>query len=915
MQEWKLRHLQKLLEFGEKVFLNDAPFYTLIQIDDNIANMLGYSRPELFIYSRSRLSELIYPPDLEEYRKTVSMQILEQKEYTCRYRMRRKDGKMIWVWESGMLTKDAKGREMIQAMVANISHEESIRKERDAMYDNVPGGVMTLLITKSNFYVTDANRQSFDMVGVPREEYLGSSGMLTFQEDLPKVRTHIVAQGKRREPIDIEFRLRSGADQKVRWSRLLGRYYKDVEDGCEYLCMLIDVTERKINTFYLERQLERYRLSLGVIEGVLFEYRPDTAKLEVFEDSSRGNTIVMFPEQASGTWDDIFVKSRLVYKGDVDKLKHFEQSELPFAEEMRLLTKNRQTGEVMYQWYQFVAVKVREGGRVVRIAGNIKSITEQSEADEEQKELQRIIKLQSAKIYELIMKVDVVTGKIWGNSMGTNPIKKLYAGDGFEKFVQMTSEKYVHPDDRARFINALQLEHMQEILNFSDVEEIMYFRVLSKDGEYRHKCFRYSYDGNHMDAIIITTQDMHVLREEQLKMMEADRKILLGALNEAKESVEVRRTFSTLLVRELKFPMEFISSVLRRQERNLEEGKPLRDAISYMSHVLQNIQEFEQLEQETIVFENRKFALGKTIKDIVASWERKKTVTGVTVCCDLNLDHDYCYGDAVRVQQIVGHVLGNCIKSSVSGKEVHIWGSQKLYDMGVGKLILIFEDSGIPVTENFFGRAYTLKMSSEEQVWWRENEQMGTMFSLLIARQLAEKMGGSLHAVRKNERVNELRLELPLPFAEEVSETVPASLQRNTPIPKVDLQGASLLLVENPTPFGSELTGPILRLNGARLDIAASGEEGIALWNSYPQEVFDAVLVDASLPDMDYLEFVENFRSQDRPDAKRIPILVMLDALRQEDVREGMHAGVTATLNKPLELRRLKIMLEILQSE
>ena len=67
---------------------------------------------------------------------------------------------------------------------------------------------MTVLVTDTNFYIMEANHQYFTMVGTTREQYLGSSGIYTYPQDLPGLRSHIIEQARKQEPLDYDFRTR-----------------------------------------------------------------------------------------------------------------------------------------------------------------------------------------------------------------------------------------------------------------------------------------------------------------------------------------------------------------------------------------------------------------------------------------------------------------------------------------------------------------------------------------------------------------------------------------------------------------------------------------------------------------------------------------------------------------------------------
>ena len=153
-----------LFRSGEKVFRYDeGGLFILTSVDDNFCKMLGFGRAELMIRCHNRAKDLIYPPDLPELHEHVMRELKEKGEYTARYRMRRRDGELIWAWESGVMEYDMSGNRYVRNLVVNISDIENLRKDRDITYDNLPGGVLRMLITKNNFYIMQFNQQYIDM--------------------------------------------------------------------------------------------------------------------------------------------------------------------------------------------------------------------------------------------------------------------------------------------------------------------------------------------------------------------------------------------------------------------------------------------------------------------------------------------------------------------------------------------------------------------------------------------------------------------------------------------------------------------------------------------------------------------------------------------------------------------------------
>ena len=203
---FNIQSLEKGLLFGTKI-CKKTWTYEIVAVDEMFAKMLGIpaSRKEEAI--GIEMSDIIHPNDLARVVKETLWELQGSEKYDCKYRMKNADDEYHWVRDIGERFW-IDGQEYVQGTVFDIDEKETLIRERDVTYESMPGGVVFVVIGKDNFYIREANQYSFDMLGVGREEYLGSSGKYTFPEDLPKLRKHFVQQAKKREPLDYEFRIR-----------------------------------------------------------------------------------------------------------------------------------------------------------------------------------------------------------------------------------------------------------------------------------------------------------------------------------------------------------------------------------------------------------------------------------------------------------------------------------------------------------------------------------------------------------------------------------------------------------------------------------------------------------------------------------------------------------------------------------
>ena len=106
-----------------------------------------------------------------------------------------------------------------------------------------------------------------------------------------------------------------------------------------------------------------------------------------------------------------------------------------------------------------------------------------------------------------------------------------------------------------------------------------------------------------------------------------------------------------------------------------------------------------------------------------------------------------------------------------------------------------------------------------------------------------------------------------------------------------------ILLVDDSAPFRRQVSAA-LEASGLIVVEATEGVE--ALWRARAEGIFDLVLLDIHMPNMDGLTFIREVRKL--PGYSRIPIVVVTSDGSRERRLEGRAAGATAWLLKPPDL-------------
>ena len=117
--------------------------------------------------------------------------------------------------------------------------------------------------------------------------------------------------------------------------------------------------------------------------------------------------------------------------------------------------------------------------------------------------------------------------------------------------------------------------------------------------------------------------------------------------------------------------------------------------------------------------------------------------------------------------------------------------------------------------------------------------------------------------------------------------------------------GASLLLVDD-DPLSLELLVGYLEPEGYRLTLARDGAEAWELLQD-PKHKFDLVVSDRSMPNMNGMELLRQIKAD--PSLMQLPVIFETALTQQEDIAEGLAAGVYYYLTKPFNFPLLRTVI------
>ena len=256
-------------------------------------------------------------------------------------------------------------------------------------------------------------------------------------------------------------------------------------------------------------------------------------------------------------------------------------------------------------------------------------------------------------------------------------------------------------------------------------------------------------------------------------------------------------------------------------------------------------------------------------------------------------------GDLARTRQVLVNLLGNAVKFTPRGG-VRVELSVRPLDGGLREAHFAVADTGIGIPGEELDRLFVAFSQLDGSLARRRG---GAGLGLAISRRLVELMGGRIWAESAVGQGSTFHFTIP-------GEAAPPPPRRPAALPGRLSRGLArrhplrILLAED-HPVSRQVTAGLLAHLGYEADLASHGLEVL---EALEGRLYDVVLMDIQMPELDGLEVTRRIRQQLA--GRRQPKIIALTAHAMSGDRERcLEAGMDGYLTKPVQIAALEAAL------
>jgi PAS domain S-box-containing protein len=308
--------------------------------------------------------------------------------------------------------------------------------------------------------------------------------------------------------------------------------------------------------------------------------------------------------------------------------------------------------------------------------------------------------------------------------------------------------------------------------------------------------------------------------------------------------------------------------------------------IENMSRMIDDLLDVSRITEGKIELHKKPVALQTILTEVAQVARRNCETHGQELMVSLPEETLFINGDATRLEQIFGNLLGNACKYSGMGSEISLTAESVAGD----EVIVRVSDNGIGIDPELLPRIFDLFVQSSRSL---DRSHGGLGIGLTIVNRLVKLHGGSI--IAKSDGLGHgTEFIIRLPLSRLCADPV-------APTPAIALGRSLRMLIVDDNKDAAETMAMYQGLHGHVTRVVHTGPEAVSIAGEFLPEV---ILLDIGLPGMDGYEVARQIRSM--PEMRSVFIVALTGYGTDDDRERSKAAGFDEHLAKPADLNLLK---------
>jgi signal transduction histidine kinase/sensor domain CHASE-containing protein/ActR/RegA family two-component response regulator len=404
----------------------------------------------------------------------------------------------------------------------------------------------------------------------------------------------------------------------------------------------------------------------------------------------------------------------------------------------------------------------------------------------------------------------------------------------------------------------------------------------------------------HFKQTHLLEEEINQRKKSEAELKEAFENVRKSTLEKVKaeQAADAKSEFLSIMSHEIRTPINGVIGIanLLNEEDLTQKQKEyvgiLNFSAKHLLSLVSDILDFSKIEAGKVDFEKSSFDLHHICHSLYHLHKVNADEKGIKLLYTPDRNFNTAlYGDAMRLNQVLTNLVGNALKFTSENGTVNL--SYKLLAENENNCTIEFrvKDSGIGMTEEEIKKIFEGFSQANTQI---SGQFGGTGLGLTICKKLIELQGGKIQVQSKpgcgSEFIFYISFEKDA-YKASTANILPAVISRTTNL----LNGMKVLVAED-NKINIIVIKNFLEKWGIHYKISNTGKEAVDILQ---QEVFDLVLMDLHMPEMNGEDATKIIRSSSNAKVKNMPVIALTANASADTQRKLLSEGFDNYISKP----------------